>query len=231
MKKFIKQIITLAAFVAVIGFGASLTMKAALGIGAYDALSMSLSKAFFIKVGTIGMCTNITCIIMQLIILKKKFKLMQFLQVGVSVLVGIAINFSFYNVLGGIAVSNYILKLILLVTGYVICAIAVAVVMTINLVSMPLEGFCLVLADKFKLNFGRVRQAADIIFIAIVIIITLIFKTEITLREGTIIGMLIYGPMLHKFMNIIKPILVKFDVVAFTENQSETDKRSKVIEI
>lgn len=219
MYKFIKQIITLAVFVAVIGFGSSLTMKASLGIGAYDALSMSISKASLIKVGTIGMCINIMCTIMQLFILNREFRPMQFLQVGVSVLVGITINLFFYNVLGGIVVSNYVLKLIFLLLGYAICAIAVAVVMTINLVSMPLEGFCLVLANKFKFNFGMVRQFADIISITIVIIVTLIFKIQITLREGTIIGIIIYGPMLNKFMNMIRPVMNEYDLI--------TDNRKK----
>lgn len=231
MKKFIKQIIILAVFVVVIGFGASLTMKAAIGIGAYDAVSLSLSKVLHIKVGNIGMCINIICIVLQMALLKKEFKLLQLLQIGATILVGIAINFFFYNVFGEMVVSNYILKLILLVAGYTVSAIAVAVVMTINIVSMPLEGFCLVLANKFKLNFGRVRQVADIIFIIVVISVTLIFKTELTLREGTIIGMIIYGPMLHKFMSIIKPILIKFDVISFSENQANIDKKTNIIEM
>lgn len=232
MNKFVKQIIILAVCVMFIGFGASLTMKVSLGIGAYDAASMSISKALIVKVGSISMCVNIMCILLQLIVLKKEFKPLQFLQVGVAVLAGLAINFFLYNVLGGIPITNYVLRLILLLAGYTVCAVAVSVIMAINVVSMPLEGFCLALANRINMNFGKVRQYADIASICIVVILTLMFRTELTLREGTIIGMVIYGPMLDKFMNIFKPILIKYDlIITEGKNSNNVEKVIKTIEV
>lgn len=213
MNKFVKQIIVLAICVIITGLGASLTMKASLGIGAYDAAAMSISKTLIIKVGTVAMCINILCVLLQIVVLKKKFKPIQFLQIGIAILLGTVINFFLYNIWSELAVSAYAAKFILFLLGIVICAFAVAVIMAINVVSMPLEGFCMALSEKININFGKVRQYADIASIGVVLIFTLIFSTQLTLREGTIIGMIIFGPLLDKFINLFKPVLSKFDLI------------------
>lgn len=213
MLKFIKQTLLLAIFVVIVGFGASLTMKADLGIGAYDAAAMSISRAILVKVGTVGMCINSMCIILQMIFLKKEFRPIQFLQIGVTILIGLTINFFLYNVLAGILIKQYFTRIIFLIIGYIICAFAASVIMTINIITLPLEGFCIVLSNKLNKNFGKIRQYADIVSIAVVVMVTIIFRTELTLREGTIIGMLIFGPMMNGFMNVIKPVLQRYDII------------------
>lgn len=213
MIKFIKQIIVLAICVIITGLGASLTMKASLGIGAYDAAAMSISKTLIIKVGTVAMCINIFCVLLQIIVLKKEFKPIQFLQIGIAVLLGTVVNFFLYNIWSQITVSAYAVKFMLFLSGIIICAFAVSIIMAINVVSMPLEGFCMALSDKINVNFGKVRQYADIVSIGVVLIFTFLFSTQLTLREGTIVGMIIFGPLLDKFMNLFKPVLSKFDLV------------------
>ncbi|MHC1684683.1 MAG: YitT family protein [Clostridiaceae bacterium] len=213
MKKFIHQIIILAICVIITGFGASLTMKASLGIGAYDAAAMSVSQLLIIKVGTVAMCFNISCVLFQVLILRKEFKPIQFLQIGISILLGTVVNFFLYSILGQLAVSTYILRLILFILGIIICAFAVAIIMAINIVSMPLEGFCMAISNKININFGKIRQYADVVSIVIAVILTLVFGSSLTLREGTILGMIMFGPLLDKFMNLFKPVLNKYDLI------------------
>ncbi len=52
-----------------VSFGASLTLKAAVGVGAWDAISQSMSLLTGIKVGTFAMFLNGSCVVGQLIIL------------------------------------------------------------------------------------------------------------------------------------------------------------------
>jgi uncharacterized membrane protein YczE len=213
MKKFIKQIIVLTLCVIITAFGATLTMKASLGVGAIDAAMLSISKILFIKVGTIAMLFNLTCIVLQMTFLKKEFKPLQLLQIGVAVLLGIVVNFFFYNIFAEFQVSSYVYRLIILLSGYVIISFVVSIIMSMNIVSMPLEGLCLVLSKKTSVNFGKLRQYVDVISICLVIILTLVLKVELTLREGTVLGMVIFGPMMDKFMRIIKPKLIKYDLI------------------
>ena len=214
MNKIVKQIIFMAIGVIITGIGASLSVKAAVGIGAWDALSLSVSSVIGMKIGTFSMIMNISCVVVQLVMLGKKFKPLMFLQVFVAVLLGYVVNFMLYDVLSGIVITHYYLNMILYLFGLLVIIFGVANVMTINFISFPLEGACTVIADRYHLNFVKVRQWADILSVLIAIAVALIFKNDLTVREGTIIGMFIFGPLLHQFMVGLKPGLEKLDLIS-----------------
>lgn len=195
------------------GIGASLALKAAIGVGAWDALSQSVSTVLNIKVGTFSMILNISCVVIQLLLLKKEFKVNHILQIFVSILIGFVINFMFYDILSRVTINNYFICVLLLILSLVICAISVSVIMAINFISFPLESCCMVIAKKTNKRFGFIRQAVDIISIIIAIGVALIFNSSITVREGTVIGMIIFGPMLDLFMKIMMPGLKKLELV------------------
>jgi uncharacterized membrane protein YczE len=106
------------------GCACALTMKAAIGIGAWDAMAQTFSNITTIKVGTMGIIFNCSCVLGELIILKRKFTFKHFLQVIVSFLFGFVVNFIFYNVLT-FEINSYILRLLAFVLAYVGMAIFV----------------------------------------------------------------------------------------------------------
>lgn len=223
MRKFIKNIILLTICVIITATGASLALKAAVGVGAWDALSQSISSVLGIKVGTFSMILNISCVVIQIILLKKNFKPIQLLQIFIAVLLGSVVNFMYYDVFSRFTINNYFMKLILLVLSQVICAVGVASLVTINFISFPLESCCMVISKRRNKNFGFIRQLVDIISILISLAVALIFKDNIAVREGTIISMLIFGPMLNLFMKIFTPILIKFNIMEEDLNLDEND--------
>ena len=46
-----------------------------------------------------------------------------------------------------------------------------------------------------------------------VIVFTLIFSVKLTLREGTIIGMLIFGSLMGLFIKNIKSVFIKYRII------------------
>lgn len=213
MKKVINKSIIVAISMVITAIGASLGMKAAVGIGAWDALSQSISTVLNIKVGTFSMILNISCVLIQLILLKKEFKINHVIQIFVSVLIGVVVNFMFYEVLSKFTIDSYFISILLFTLSILVCAISVSVIMVINFVSFPLESCCMVIAKKTNKNFGLIRQAVDIIAVVIAIVIAVIFNNNITVREGTIIGMILFGPMLNIFMRAMNPGLKKLELV------------------
>ena len=85
--------------------------------------------------------------------------------------------------------------------------------MALDFISFPLEGACMVISKKLNKKFGMIRQLVDILSIILALALAFIFNQSITVREGTVIGMLIYGPMLDLFMKIIMPRLKKLELV------------------
>lgn len=211
--KLFKQYLALVLSIMMTGLGASLTLKAAIGVGPWDALAQSLSYITLIKVGTVGMILNMLCVFGQMILQKKNFKLITLLQVPIGILNGMWINFLFYDVLGPISIPSYGLRLLMFIVAIALIASSISLMMELNIVSFSLEAFCLALTEKFNLRFAHLRQLGDVLFVLISITLTLIFKVPLTLREGTIFIALLFGPMLSFFMPKMKVILLKLDLI------------------
>lgn len=88
-----KRLLLCIIMILAISLGASLTIKASIGVGAWDALAVTGNNLFDIKVGTLQMILNFVCVAIQLVLLKKDFRIRHVLQVGLSILLGVTVNF------------------------------------------------------------------------------------------------------------------------------------------
>ena len=145
------------------GMGVAISLKASIGVGAWDAMTQSIAFLTGIKIGTIGMILNCLCVLGQVLLLKKNFKPLQFMQVPVSILLGIVVNFFLYDVLSSFSWENYFLRFILFILAVLLIAFSVSAVMVLNIVTFAVEGLCMALSIKIKKDFSRIRQGADIL--------------------------------------------------------------------
>ena len=213
MKKTILTFLFISINIVITGIGASLGIKAAVGVGAWDALSQSVSTVIGMKIGTFSMLLNISCVVVQLLMLGKKFKPISILQVFVAILLGNVVNFMLYDVYANLVINSYFLNLAIYVVSVLIIVVGVANIMAMNFISFPLEGACLVVSDRYNLNFGKVRQWVDIIAIIIALVVAFVFKDNYTVDVGTVIGMAMFGPLLDRIMNFVRPKLDKMGLV------------------
>lgn len=207
-----KRMVVCFFMIILISCGASLTLKAAIGVGAWDALALTGSSISGIKVGTVGMLLNFICIFIELMILRKKFKIKHALQIALCIIVGYTVNFFFYNVLGVIELSNYFIRVVILIVGYIINAFTVAVIMLLDVVTFALEGACMAVSNKVGIKFHILRQGVDVVCVVIAIIVAFTSNVPLAIREGTVIGMVIFGPIMGIFMKLLKPIFQKYDL-------------------
>lgn len=196
----------------IVGIGFAFTLKANVGVGAWDALSASLYSLSGIEVGTVGMILNIGCVFGQMIILKKDFKLIQLLQIPLSVLLGLVINYVLYEILV-FPFDSFIGGIVMYIVSTEICVIGVALIMVLDEVTFALEGFCDALTKVIPFQFPVVRQFADIVSFGIIVILTLVTQIPWSIGIGTIIGMVIFGPSLGVFMKLFQKVLVKEESV------------------
>jgi uncharacterized protein len=91
-------------------------------------------------------------------------------------------------------------------------AIGVMTIIESQLIRNPLEGLCQVLTDRYGGRMGRLRQLSDWGFIAVALILSFRFKTKITIREGTVICMLIFGPALDFLRTPIRKVMNKLSI-------------------
>jgi len=171
-------------------------MKAGIGVLPVDAAIASIAILIGIKVGTFSMIFHGSFFLGQLAMEGKKFRKIEFLQILYIVLGGSVLNFFLYTVLKNVTFTAYPLRLIVCVLAFVTSAFGCMLVMETKLMRTPMEGCIQMIADRIGTTMGKLRQKIDIVLVLVSVAITLIFGEEWTLREGTVIAALIFGPMM-----------------------------------
>ena len=169
-------------------------MKAGIGVLPVDAAIASIASLIGIKVGTFSMIFHGSFFLGQLAMEGKKFRKIEFLQILYIVLGGSVLNFFLYVVLKNVTFSFYPLRLIICVLAFLVSAFGCTMVLETHLMRTPMEGCIQMIAERVGTTQGKLRQKIDIVLVIISVAITLIFKEDWTLREGTIIAALIFGP-------------------------------------
>ena len=204
-EQFIKHLLIEIMGLILVAIGAAGIMKVTLGTGAYDALALSISSVTAIEVGTVGLI----CIALQIVMLRKKYRLMFLLQIPVSFLMGMTINYFYYTVFAGMNSDSYMIRMILLFVFIIICSFGDAMMVASGMIGLPVESTCMIFAKNLKMEFGKVRQLADVVFIVLIFICWFFFHAIFPMREGTIILAFTFGPLLGYFTKKLQPVIHK----------------------
>ena len=169
-------------------------IKAAIGVLPVDAAITSIATLIGMKVGTFSMLFHGSFFLGQIAMEGKNFKKTEFLQLLYITLGGYVLNFFLYTVLKNVTFTFYPVRLIVCILAFACASFGCIMVIETHLMRTPMEGCIQLIADRIGIANGKFRQKIDIGLVAISVVLTLIFGTEWTLREGTIIAALIFGP-------------------------------------
>lgn len=188
-------------FVGVIinSFGVAFITKADLGTSPISSVPYVLSLHFPLSFGAATFVFNILLILLQLVLLKKDFGILQILQLVVTLVFSSFIDISM-NLLFWLDPSNILEKLISLVIGCAILGFGISIEVAPATLMVPGEGVVSVISSKMpKRKFGTIKIAFDVSLMLIAAILSIILARNIDgLGIGTIISALIVG----KFVNI-----------------------------
>ena len=82
-------------------------------------------------------------------------------------LLGSLVNFFYYDVLSQLAVPAYSLSIVFLLIGNGINAAAVALILSLNIVTFPVGGLVLAVSQVTNSAYGKCRQGLDLSLIHI----------------------------------------------------------------
>ena len=169
-------------------------IKAGIGVMPVDAAIATIADVINIKVGTFSMVFHGSFFLGQIAIEKKNFRKTELLQILYITLGGSVLNFILYTVLSGVSFSFYPVKLLITVAAFIVGAFGCTLVLETHLMRTPMEGCIQMIAERMGTTQGKLRQKIDIVLVIVSVVLTLIFGTDWTLREGTILAALIFGP-------------------------------------
>lgn len=191
-----------------VSIGTTLTMKANLGQTSVSAFAKNIEYLSSIKSGTILAAVNYVCFFIQIILLKKEFKIIQVFQLVLTTIFGVMVNFFLYDlaITANMGSDTYILKLTILIAGLLLTTFGVGTMIKANLIFLPFEGFCNAVVYKVGKPFSTVRPIIDAVIVLISVVLIIVFNIPNTsVREGTIICTLLFGKLVGFFTkNIYK---------------------------
>ena len=191
IKKIVRTILGILLVYGAVAFA----IKAAIGVLPVDAAITSIATLIGMKVGTFSMLFHGSFFVGQIIMEGKNFRKTEFLQLLYITLGGSVLNFFLYIVLRDVTFSFYPLRLIVCVLSFVVSSFGCTLVLETHLMRTPMEGCIQMIADRIGTTMGKLRQKIDVVLVIISVLISLVFGVEWTLREGTIIAALIFGPL------------------------------------
>lgn len=213
MLKKIRAYIIMLMLIILTGMGIATLIKAGVGLGPWDALNATFSNLTGIKVGTVNIILNLICFTGQIILLNKKFKWINILQIPNVLLLGYSINFFYDVVFKNINIDNYFINLIVFIIATIFIAGTIGGIVVLGLPAFSLEGFCDAISQKTNIQFHKIRFSADVFSITVSALCTLLFSLNWTLREATIIALLTFSPLMGKFMPIIEKFYRENDII------------------
>lgn len=173
--------------------GVSMVTKANLGTSPISSIPYVLSLKFPFTLGQFTMIFSIFLIGLQLIILKKNFKLEHVLQIPVSIAFGYFIDLSM-GMLFFVNPKNYGTEIVFLLIGCVILGVGVYLEVLANVVMLPGESFVRAVVLTCKKEFGVLKVVFDVSMTVIAGVLSFVFfGTLHGVREGTIVAAILVG--------------------------------------
>ncbi len=209
------RIIGLIISILITGLGIAMTIKTNIGVAPYDAFNLTASwliekyshGRIALQFGTMTMITNTICILIQVAYLGKKFELKRLLQLLFAYGLGYVINFGVTVLFVNLPVDVYLYRVIFNAIGVVIMGIGIGLLLAINYGSFPLEPTVMVLCERYGWKFPRARQMLDVMIIVTIPFVCWFTGLENTIREGTVISMVLFTPVMKYTLFKVLPIL------------------------
>ena len=204
--------------------GVSLITKANLGTSPISSIPYVLSLNFPFTLGNFTIFFSIFLIALQLIILRKNFKLEHILQIPVSIIFGYFIDLTMI-LFSWVNPEAYIMKIVYLLIGCLILGVGVYMEVLADVAMLPGESFVRAIVLTWKTNFGTTKICFDVSMSVIAAVLSFVFAGRLDgVREGTVIAALLVGfiaRLIGKKLAFLKDMIFPESVSAENENEAK----------
>lgn len=190
MKSFIVRLISFVLGLSLISFGVSLTIKAELGTGAWDALNVGLSKTIGLTVGSWVFIVGIVLIGLNAILLKTR---PDFLAVITIFLAGLFIDGWLLVVFDSYQASGLWEQIAVFVIGVIILSFGIAVYLQAKFPLIPIDKLMLAIQERLGVSMGVAKTIGELS----ALVAAFLFSGPIGL--GTLIVTFTIGPLVQLF--------------------------------
>lgn len=193
-KVYMKKYLIFAIGLFINAVGVAFVTKAGLGTSPNSGIPYVMSMYLPLTMGQIAIMLNLFLILLQFIVTRKHFPVVQLLQIPVSFAFGYLIDFCMGTLFSWIRPETYASKMSFLLIGCVILAFGVFLEFTADVIVLPGEGLTNAIHQVKGWEKGTVKIAIDVAMSLIALALALIFLNSLVgVREGTIITAVLVG--------------------------------------
>lgn len=179
--------------------GIALVVKSLLGTSPISSVPYVLSLISPFTFGQTTFAVNMLFVVFELLMLRRNFPAVFWLQIPVTIVFGLCIDF--FMALFTIVPEAYPLKIALCIIGTALVALGVAGQGVADVLVLAGEGAVYTFAHQFHIDFGKVKVGNDVSLVIIAAIISLASLGIIEgIREGTLLSALLTGIFARFFL-------------------------------
>lgn len=197
-------------FVYLLGFfilaiGINISKAAGLGISPVSSIPYAVEKVWGLELGKATYGIFIGLIALQIILMRKDYKVKNLLQVVPTFFLGTFITYTGtkYLLFWLPMPTSYIMQFTYLIASIVVIGMGVFGFLVPNIMPLPAEGLCnaIVHVSKEKIKFGNAKVMVDTSMVIVSAILSVTFLGGLqTVREGTILAALLVGKVVGFLM-------------------------------
>ncbi|WP_297099701.1 cytidylate kinase family protein [uncultured Draconibacterium sp.] len=222
--KLLIRIITFGIGLFVMAFGVALSVKADLGVSPISCIPYVYSIKMPYTLGQLTIVFNIFIMLLQMVVLRKNYRLFQLVQLPVVFAFGLFIDLAM-NMLSFLTATNYVLKAFWCLLSCVILAFGVFLEVKAKITYLPGEGLAMAIADTFKKEFGKAKIGVDSAMVVLGIISSFVFLHQLLgIREGTVVAAILVG-FIAKFYS--RKLQFIDDWLSVKETKAEVGEHTK----
>jgi len=196
----------------ILSLGVAFSILSKLGVSPISSVAYVLHNVTGLSIGTITMLEFSVYVLAQMLLLRKKFKMRSFLQLGFGIAFGLFVDLSLF-ITTIFKVENTFIQAGYLVLSIVLIALGLVFILTADIVPNAPEGLMLAIKDIFKFKFSNIKTVFDsgcVIFSSLIAFLLLDVFSQSGIGIGTLLTALLVGKVLGFFMSRMKKPLILF---------------------
>lgn len=200
MNSIVKRYIIFIIGLIINAFGITFITKSALGTSPISGVPYVFSLKFTdLSFGIFTFIINFIFVILEIILLRNKFKPIQLLQLVATFIFSSFIDIWMF-ILSDLNPNTLLLRLMCLIFGCMILAFGICVEVAPNVLVVPGEGMVRVISYVLKSDFGKTKTCFDVTLMITAAVFSFIFFGKLNgLGIGTVISAVVVGQFVSLF--------------------------------
>ena len=197
-----KRVLVFVVGLFVVALGVALSVKANLGVSPISCVPYIFSRHYPVSMGVTTIILNVLLILLQILVRRRNYDLVQLGQLSVVVLFGFFTDLALYLV-SGLSVTGYWIQLLYCLLSLVIIAFGIFLEVIAKVTYLPGEGMAMALAETFPVEFGLAKIGVDCSLVVVGVISSfLLFGALLGIREGTVLAALAVGALVRVYRKV-----------------------------